>query len=106
MAIEKQFTKTVSTNRLTNVSGSFKETWQENVASVLCAIQPQSPEHSQTLDGASYKLYKMWCAFGEDILTSDQVIDGDDTYQVRSVSVKNYGSKDMKHLVVMLSLGE
>lgn len=106
MPIRSRYDRTVSTKRLENVAGSYKETWQDNLSGVACAIQPQSAEHTPTLDGANYKLFKMWCPADTDILTGDKVIDGDYTFHVRSVSVKNYGSDEVDHLVVMLSQGE
>lgn len=106
MSISTNFDKTVDTQRLGNVGNSLKEAWATNLSDLSCAIHSESPEHNQTLDGASYKMFKMWCAIGTDILTGDKVIDGTDEYHVRSVSNKNYGSSDIQHLVVMLSLGE
>jgi len=106
MPISTQYNKTVTTERLADVAGSFKEVWSAYLTGIACAIHSESPEHNLSLNGASYKLFKMWCAVGTDILTGDKVVDGSIKYHVRSVSKKDYGSGDTQHLVVMLSLGE
>lgn len=106
MSLLTLYNKIVSTERLADVAGSMKEAWQTNLAEVSCTIHSESPEHSLTLSGASYKLFKMWCDVDTDILTGDKVIDGAIEYHVRSVSKKDYGGDDIQHLIVLLSQGE
>lgn len=105
MPIARLYTRTVSTQRLSAVSGSMKQTWEDNLAEVPCRIHPQGGEHVDYSGGrgAFYEGMKMWCAIDTDILIGDRVIDEDGAkYAVKAVSIYNFGIEANQHKAVML----
>lgn len=103
MSIAKLYNKTVSTQRLAAVSGTNKQTWGTNLASLDCTIHPVETSQQALGDGAFYKTFKLWCAVGSDVLIGDRVIDGSDTYTVKGVSTYDFGRNP--HLRVTMVLG-
>lgn len=103
MAISKFYNTVVSTQRLSDVAGSKRETFATNIANLRCHIQPVSPEAQMPTDGSFYTNFKMWCASDADVLEGDKVINGSDTYVVRGVMSRNFGQgSGSEHLEVML----
>jgi len=80
MAISRFYKKTVSTQRLSTVSGSKRESFQANLVTLSCAIHPLSPEKALVGGEAFYNVFKLFCGVSEDILVGDRIIDGTDTY--------------------------
>jgi len=104
MTIAGMYTHDVSTQRLALVSGSKKEEYATNLASVPCAIHQSEGEDQQLGQGAFYQTFKMWCAVDTDIEIGDRVIDGDTTYNVKGVTLYDYGRNN--HLMVLLVKGK
>ncbi len=86
MAISRFYKKIVSTQRLSTVAGSKRESFQANLISLKCAIHPLSPDKALLGGEAFYNTFKMFCVSSADILTGDRVIDGTDTYTVQSIA--------------------
>lgn len=105
MSINRQFNKTVNTQRLATVGASHKETWSTNLTNLECAIQPAGSEQSSLGDGAFYKLYKMWCAIDTDLQIGDRIIDDTTTFTVKGVSYHNYGSTENQHVSAFIVMG-
>lgn len=105
MSLKKLYTNTVSTQRLSNVTGSFKETWKANLASLTCHIQPVTGEQAEVFT-AYYKTFKLWCATGSDVRIGDRIINGADTYTVQGVRDFKVGSNGVNHLEAIILLGE
>ena|SRR3990170_2706763 len=104
--MNRMFDKTVDTQRLSDVSGSLKEEWQNNLTDLPCAIQPLGDEDSNFGDGAFYRSFRMWCAVDADIQTGDRVIDGSTIYSVKGVGTHNFGVNGVQHKSVSLMLGK
>lgn len=103
MSIAKHYNKTVNTQRLTAVSGSFKENWAASITGLLCHIQP-SDGSEQLMGGAFFSGFKMFCASGTDLQVGDKVVDGTTEYTVKAVADFNFGKNS--HIEAILQLGE
>lgn len=79
MSIENYFTKTISINRLTPVTGTDKETYAQVLTNIACRIESQGDEAVMLDDGAYYKIFKMFCGI-KDIRIGDQALDEDGNY--------------------------
>jgi hypothetical protein len=103
MSLSNLYNKTVSTERLGAVEGSKKEAWEENLASLSCAIHPVEGSQSEMLEGGFFNTFKMFCASGTDLLVGDRVIDGDDTYTVKGSKSYNFaGNATIQHMNITL----
>jgi hypothetical protein len=80
-AIETTYNKTVSTKRLSPVSGTNKEEYIASLGSVACLIQPDEVSYSEDVEGQFGKNFVMFCAI-VDIKDGDIVVDGTDEYKV------------------------
>ncbi len=103
MSISDLYNKTVSTKRLTTVSGTNKQTWVTNLASVSGTIHPVESSKQMLGDGAFYKSFKFWCELDIDILIGDRIIDGSTIYTVNGVSRYDFGRNP--HLRVTMVQG-
>ena len=106
MGISSLYNKTVSTERLATVSGSYKQEWSSNLVSLSCTIHQTSGEQNNLGGSAFYQPFKLWCAVDTDIQIGDKVIDDDKTYVVKGVSKYDYGSDSNNHLLCILELGD
>lgn len=102
MSISAFYNKTVSTQRLTVVTGSNKEVFSTNEAAISCAIHPLSPKEVLSSGGAFFNTFKMFCGVDKDIEAKDRVIDGSDTYTVQSVAIyDDVAGNTHKEIVLM-----
>lgn len=103
MSLATLYNKTVSTERLGNVSGTKKEAWATSLASLSCAIHPVEGSQQEMLEGGFFNTFKMFCAVGTNIRVGDRVIDGSDTYTVKGIKSFNFaGSTGIRHLNITL----
>ena len=108
MSIRKFYNTTVNTKRLSDVSGSKKETFQTLITGLQCHIQPISGE-SQLVGavGGYYQTFQMFCASDTDIQEGDKIISGSTIYLVRGTLARDFGkSSGSKHLEVLISLAQ
>lgn len=106
MPIARTYNKVVTTQRLGDVAGSFKETWSAYLTDVACTIHPAGAEEQNLFQGAFYLAFKMWCPVDTDIAVGDRVIDGTTQYEVKGVSVYDFGSESNQHRAVLLLQGQ
>lgn len=108
MGIQKFYNTTVTTQRLSDVAGSKKETFQANLVALRCHIQPISGESQLVgVAGGYYQTFRMFCASDSDIQEGDKVIDGSTIYLVRGTLSRNFGKgSGSKHLEVLISLAK
>ena len=105
--ISSFYNKTVSTQRLANVSGSKRESWGTNLASLACHIQPVEGSPADSFLGGFYNTFKMYCAPDADVQIGDRVIDGSTTYVVKGLKTYDFGgSSSEKHKLIALVLPE
>lgn len=97
--IEENYDRTVKTQRVTEESGSNKETYEDFLTGVECHIQPLEEGFTEDLDGNFAKDWMMFCAV-LDILEGDRVVDGDDEYKV--VGVESFGWDEPKHMEIRI----
>lgn len=103
MSIANLYNKTVTTQRLSDVAGTKKEAWSQNLASLSCAIHPVDGNQQEMLEGGFFNTFKMFCDEGTDIKVGDRVIDGDDTYTVKGLKSYNFaGNAMVRHLNITL----
>jgi len=105
MAISRFYKKTVSTQRLSTVSGSKRESFQANLVTLSCAIHPLSPEKALVGGEAFYNVFKLFCGVSEDILVGDRIIDGTDTYTVQSIASYDDVSSENNYKSVIIVKG-
>jgi len=101
MPIETYYTTQVSTQRLSPVGGTDKETFQANIAKLFCRIEPWG-EEPVMFDEAYFSLFKMWCE-DVDIKIGDRVIEGTTTYVVKGVSEFKKVGTEVHHLEILLA---
>lgn len=101
MSISDLYNHTVSTKRLAPVDGTNKETWQTNLATLLCTVHPIETSQQNLNDGAFYESFKIWCDVDADVVTGDRIIDGDDTYTVKGVSRYDFGRNPHLRITVV-----
>ena len=97
--IDNFFTTSFSTKRLKTDQSAY----ETKLTGQYCHIQPESGEPIELDNGAFYLIYNMWCGESKDIKVGDQVIIGDNTYQVREV--KNLDMGGQPHMEIILALG-
>jgi hypothetical protein len=78
------FDKTISTKRLTDITGTDNQDWQTNLASVNCNIQPLDDGFSEDLEGSYGRDYLMFCDL-VDILEGDKIVEDDVEYLVKGI---------------------
>lgn len=91
MAIKKFYKDRVTVQRLSNVSGSKKETFQNIKTNMPCHIQALTGENFAVDEGSFYGRERMWCADSEDIQEGDKIINGSIKYVVNGVGSRSYG---------------
>lgn len=106
MSIRKLFNSVASTERLSDVAGSNRESYSANLTNFRCHIQPVTGD-SQLLGeaGGFFKAFRMYCPSGTDIIEGDKVISGGSTYMVQGTLSRNFGrGSGNQHLEVILML--
>ena len=106
MGISRYYTKQISTKRLADVSGSYKEEYQTNLTGVACSILPLDDAKSLVNDTGFAKNFKFFCDPSYDIVAGDLIIDGSDTYTVKGVINNNYGTRSVSHKALIIVKGE
>ena len=108
MSIKKFYTTTVSTERLSDVGGSKRSTFQTVLSSLQCHIQPISGESQLVgVAGGFYQTFRMFCASDTDIQEGDKVTSGSTIYLVGGVLSRDFGKNSgSKHLEVLISLAK
>ncbi len=101
MSIERNYNKIVQTKRLVDDSGNT-ESYQYNLYSVDCMIQPLDETFTEDLDGNFGKDYVMFCPV-RDILEGDKIIDGTDEYKVSGLETFDHGSNRHMELRIRMS---
>jgi len=92
------FIKTINTKRLTDVTDTDNQDWQDNLSGIKCSLQVGDDSFSEDLAGSYGKdcvLYTDIC----DMKVGDKVIDGTDEYLitgVRSYTVTIYSIMEVK----------
>jgi hypothetical protein len=97
--IESAYTMTVSTKRLLPISGTDKEEYQTNIASLRCIIQPDEIGRSQDIDGQFGKNFIMMCPLA-DVKEGDRIIYLEEEYSV--VGAENYSFLSHSHMELEL----
>lgn len=92
--ITDYYNKVVKTKRLTDITGTDKEDYQDFIIELACLIQPFVDSYQEDLDGSVGKDYVMFCEVA-DVVEGDRIIDGTDEYSV--VGVKRYSDKNGEH---------
>lgn len=92
--ISDYYNKTVKTQRLTDITDSEKEDYQDFITELDCLIQPLSDSYQEDLEGSTGKDYAMFCEVA-DIKEGDRIIDGTDEYSV--IGVRKYSDKNAEH---------
>jgi len=101
MSIERNYNKTVNTQRLEDESGNV-ESYQEYLSAVPCMIQPLDETFSEDIDGNFGKDYLMFCGIC-DILEGDKIIDDDAEYKVSGIERFDHGRNAHLELRIRLS---
>jgi hypothetical protein len=95
MAIEKNYNKTIKTQRLYDDSGIGEE-YFDYLTGVSCHIQPLDEAFSTDLDGSFGKNFLMFCKV-QDIREGDKIVDGSTVYRVTGEDSYNFNDED-KHM--------
>lgn len=103
MAIELLYNETVSVKRLTEVAGSNKLEYTENIAELSCVIQPLDSEMSQDIEGGFGKEWLMFCPTA-DIIEGDRVFRDTKEYRVTGVEALSFMGNE--HMEVRLRIFE
>lgn len=101
------YNTTVSTKRLQEIEGSYKQVLQEYLTNVEGLKMPVS-EQQQMLGtpGAFYKTYHFICDIDNDIAIGDRIVENGDEYQVKEVQenkVGGYPENWHKRILMILS---
>lgn len=76
MGISRFYNRVVSTERQEDVGGGSKrQSWQQNIVGISCAIIPESAELVTVQNSAFYNRFRLWCSTSYDIQIGDRVID-------------------------------
>jgi len=82
--LKNQFDKTVKTKRLTAITETQKEDYQDFLTNVACMIQPLEDSFGEDLQGGFGKDFLMFCSV-LDIQEGDLIVDGTTSYKVVGV---------------------
>lgn len=87
--IQSNYDKTVTVRRLVPIEGTQNERqeYADLILGLACNIQPFDESYSQNFESGVGKDWLMFCDVA-DVLEHDQVVDGDDVYEV--VGVESY----------------
>jgi hypothetical protein len=98
--IENRYNKIVSTQRMSDITGTQKEQYVTYLTLINCLIQPFQQSFGEDIDGSVGKDYTMFCEV-VDIKEGDKVVDGSNTYKV--VGVNHYqDSLSNDHMEVII----
>jgi len=87
-----------TTQRLVNVSG--KSSYSDN-ASGIGHLRQSSDEVTRLNDLQFGELWELYVEADTDILASDRVLVGSDTYTVKGVKKESFGSVDFKRMLLV-----
>lgn len=108
MSITIFLNKTVDVKRLSDVSGSNKETYEIKVTGLPCRIQPITNEPELTgISGGFYQTYKLYCSENTDIEEGDRVEDGSTIYTVKGlIDREGFSNSALNHKKLILIKGK
>ena len=97
--ISEFYDKTVSTKRLSATTGTDNESYQTNLASVSCHIQPLDEGFLPDMSGSYGKNFLMFCEV-VDIKQGDIVVDGSVEYLVEGVESLSFEGETHLELAI------
>lgn len=101
--IENHYNTTFTTKRLTDVEGTNKREYTDNLSSTACMIQPLDPSFTGDLPGSFGKEWLMFCPV-VDLEEGDRVISGGKEYKVTGIETLEWQGED--HMEATLRIFE
>jgi hypothetical protein len=97
--IETIYDKTVSTKRLNDESGSYREGYEIYLTGIECHIQPIDGSYYEDAEGQFGKNWLMFCNVC-DIVVNDIVVEGTTEYKVIEVKSHSFAGHSHMELVI------